>query len=82
LLLWVFYSSAIFLFGAEVTRAYAVTWGTRDDLRSRMETPAKMTVVSPQAEGQASIAIAAIALVSVLSASLVSALFARNTHRR
>ena len=49
LLLWVFYSSAIFLFGAEVTRAYAVTWGTRDDLRARMETPAEMAVVSPQA---------------------------------
>ena len=84
LLLWVFYSSAVFLLGAEVTRAYAVTWGTREDLRVRMETPAEMAVASPQAttEGHASIAIAAIALVSVLAASLVSALFARNTHRR
>ena len=33
LLLWVFYSSAIFLFGAEITRAYAVRFGSRTDLR-------------------------------------------------
>jgi membrane protein len=31
LLLWVYYSSAIFLFGAEVTRAYAGTFGTEQD---------------------------------------------------
>lgn len=33
LLLWVFYSSCIFLFGAEITRAYATKFGTRTDLR-------------------------------------------------
>lgn len=32
LLLWVFYSSAIFLFGAEITRAVAVRFGSRPDL--------------------------------------------------
>lgn len=32
LLLWVYYSSAIFLFGAQVTRAYAVTFGTERHL--------------------------------------------------
>lgn len=32
LLLWVFYSSAIFLFGAEITRAVAVRLGSRRDL--------------------------------------------------
>lgn len=32
LLLWVFYSSCIFLFGAEITRAYATKFGTRRDL--------------------------------------------------
>jgi membrane protein len=32
LLLWVFYSSAIFLFGAEITRAVAVRFGSRRDL--------------------------------------------------
>ena len=38
LLLWVFYSSATFLFGAEVTRAFATTWGTRRDLRAKIAT--------------------------------------------
>ena len=33
LLLWVFYSSAIFLLGAEVTRAYAELFGSRKELR-------------------------------------------------
>jgi len=32
LLLWVFYSSATFLFGAEMTRAFATTRGSRQDL--------------------------------------------------
>jgi membrane protein len=36
LLLWVFYSSAIFLFGAEVTRAYATSIGTRKDMRQQV----------------------------------------------
>ena len=39
LLLWVFYSSAIFLFGAEVTRAYATTLGTREDLQAEVSEP-------------------------------------------
>ncbi|MFI0847164.1 YihY/virulence factor BrkB family protein [Mesorhizobium sp. IMUNJ 23232] len=33
LLLWVFYSSSIFLLGAELTRAYATSFGTRPDLK-------------------------------------------------
>lgn len=33
LLLWVFYSSIIFLFGAELTRAYSTRYGSRPDLR-------------------------------------------------
>ena len=36
LLLWVFYSSAIFFFGAEVTRAFATTWGSRRDLHGEV----------------------------------------------
>jgi len=34
ILLWVFYSSQIFLFGAEITRAYSVRHGSRSDLES------------------------------------------------
>jgi membrane protein len=32
MLLWVYYSSEIFLLGAEVTRAYSVRHGSRSDL--------------------------------------------------
>lgn len=40
LLLWVFYSSAIFFFGAEITRAFTTTWGTEGDRRkARKESP-------------------------------------------
>ena len=35
-LLWVFYSSVIFLFGAELTRAYSIRNGTRADLSSKV----------------------------------------------
>jgi membrane protein len=35
-LLWVYYSSEIFLFGAEFTRAYSVRHGSRKDLATRL----------------------------------------------
>jgi membrane protein len=84
LLLWVFYSSAIFLFGAEVTRAYATTFGTRENLSA--EVPAHTDngfapLIPAKVDRRASFAIAAIALVSALTASLVS-MFERRTHRK
>ncbi|TIR99304.1 MAG: YihY/virulence factor BrkB family protein [Mesorhizobium sp.] len=36
-LLWVYYSAQIFLFGAEITRAYSVSRGSRADLRRVMK---------------------------------------------
>ena len=36
-LLWVFYSSEIFLFGAELTRAYSIRHGSRSDLTPLIE---------------------------------------------
>jgi membrane protein len=45
LLLWVFYSSAIFLFGAEVTHAVAVRFGSRRDLMP-MESDARPMIIS------------------------------------
>ena len=39
LLLWVFYSSIIFLFGAELTRAYSIRHGSRPDLRALVASP-------------------------------------------
>lgn len=39
-LLWVYYSSQIFLFGAELTRAYSVRHGTRSDLATLIDAKA------------------------------------------
>ena len=39
ILLWVFYSSIIFLFGAELTRAYSTRHGSRPDMRALVATP-------------------------------------------
>ena len=47
LLLWVFYSSAIFLLGAEITRAVAVQFGSRRDLRNVATEPATPQVTEP-----------------------------------
>lgn len=41
LLLWVYYSSQIFLFGAEVTRAYSIRHGSRPDLMAVVEANAR-----------------------------------------
>ncbi len=39
MLLWVYYSSEIFLFGAELTRAYSVRHGSRSDLAPLVDAP-------------------------------------------
>jgi membrane protein len=39
ILLWVYYSSEIFLLGAEFTRAYSVRHGSRSDLNALVESP-------------------------------------------
>ncbi|TIN17885.1 MAG: YihY/virulence factor BrkB family protein [Mesorhizobium sp.] len=39
ILLWVYYSSEIFLLGAELTRAYSVRHGSRSDLRALVYSP-------------------------------------------
>ena len=52
LLLWVFYSAAIFLFGAEVTRAVATTWGTRRDLSATTDAPTPATKITETNHGR------------------------------
>lgn len=47
-LLWVYYSSQIFLFGAELTRAYSIRHGTRSDLEPLVGPQA----VAPSASAQ------------------------------
>ncbi len=58
LLLWVFYSSCIFLFGAEITRAYATKFGTRKDLRGIAADDSAPAVSHSVAAQRASLAMA------------------------
>jgi membrane protein len=81
LLLWVFYSSATFLFGAEVTRAYATSWGSRTDLRVAAELPGLVGVQPQRKAGtRGAIAIAGLSIVAVFTAALASAFFDRDHH--
>ncbi|MFI0849280.1 YihY/virulence factor BrkB family protein, partial [Mesorhizobium sp. IMUNJ23232] len=70
LLLWVFYSSSIFLLGAELTRAYATSFGTRPDLK-RLTTSVGDAPIPSQprigADSNTYIAVALIAFVSALT---------------
>jgi membrane protein len=82
LLLWVFYSSAIFLFGAEVTRAHTTSFGTRENLSAKVHTGTEDRIapsIPVKSGGRAPLAIAAIAFVSALTASLVSRAVGRRT---
>jgi membrane protein len=78
LLLWVFYSSATFLFGAEVTRAYAAALGTRHDIKtarvelSRLHGALRRAgpATAKRNSGRGVAAIAILAFVAALTASL------------
>lgn len=75
LLLWVFYSSAIFLLGAEVTRAYAVTYGSRRDLRPVVQ--ADTFIAKPQPTSPIPLTPVA-AITAVAAISSVATLIARS----
>lgn len=86
LLLWVFYTSVTFFFGAEITRAYAVTWGTRGDLSVVVDQPAEAAPANARtatglSETQGFVAIASIALTAVVAAAATSML-AQGRRRR
>ncbi|TIX09519.1 MAG: YihY/virulence factor BrkB family protein, partial [Mesorhizobium sp.] len=51
-LLWVYYSAQIFLFGAEITRAYSVRHGSRPDLAPLMAAHASTRRGRPGASGR------------------------------
>jgi membrane protein len=79
LLLWVFYSSATFLLGAEITRAYATSWGSRKDLRVAAEQPGFVGVQSQRKTGTSgALTIARLSFVAVFTAALASSLFTRD----
>ena len=81
LLLWVFYSSAIFLFGAELTRAYATTSGNRTDVKPLENAPNPKQVDPETTEKpHASVAIVVIASVSAFGVLFAQAVF-RNRAR-
>lgn len=73
ILLWVYYSSQIFLFGAELTRAYSVLHGSRSDLQ---------TVIAPAenaqpATGEASVGMRDLPMLAMVAgASIVGVLAA------
>lgn len=52
ILLWVYYSSVIFLLGAEFTRAYSVRFGSRSDLISLVAAPTPAFSVATKSKGE------------------------------
>ena len=52
ILLWVYYSSVIFLLGAEFTRAYSVRYGSRSDLTSLVVASSRSRSVPTQSAGK------------------------------
>lgn len=83
LLLWVFYTSATFLLGAEITRAYAVAWGSRSDLSVVVQAPSgsEGSATRPS-DAQAFIAIGIVAFVAVGTAALTSMFPGRSRRRK
>lgn len=82
LLLWVFYSSAIFLLGAEIPRAYAVRFGTRKDLRPVVAaTNAQAAANDAVSNTKPMMAVAAIAFVSSLATVVAGLVMDRGKRR-
>ena len=73
LLLWVFYSSAIFLLGAEITRAVAVRFGSRRDLKKVATEPATPAPREPVYRHAASLGVVA-AIAAIASMATVASM--------
>lgn len=66
ILLWVFYSSQIFLFGAELTRAYSIRHGSRSDLEPMIDADlAESSLPSPGIAGSQSKDLATMSLMAI-----------------
>lgn len=74
ILLWVYYSSEIFLLGAEFTRAYSVRHGSRSDLDALVhnDVPARRVVVSRTEKHSNSAGVVVLLAVACASATLTS----------
>jgi membrane protein len=72
-LVWVYYSAQIFLFGAEITRAYSVRRGSRPDLAQVMAAdPPAAATAQPPARGASGIEVAVWIVISCLITALMS----------
>ena len=75
ILLWVYYSSEIFLLGAEFTRAYAVRHGSRSDLDALVHSASPAQLVVPyRAQQSSSAGVVALLAVACASATLTNLL--------
>ncbi|TIV88437.1 MAG: YihY/virulence factor BrkB family protein [Mesorhizobium sp.] len=75
-LVWVYYSAQIFLFGAEITRAYSLRRGTRPDLA-----PAVAATAPPPARGASGIEVAVWIVIACLITALMSQTGANRPNR-
>ncbi|MER8374570.1 YihY/virulence factor BrkB family protein [Mesorhizobium sp. M1406] len=80
ILLWVYYSSEIFLLGAEFTRAYSVRHGSRSDLKALVDSALPARRDSFRA-GQKSNSAGVVALVAVACASATLTAFLLGVRR-
>jgi membrane protein len=72
-LVWVYYSAQIFLFGAEITRAYSVRRGSRPDLAPVVAAePVAPATAPPPARGASGIEVAAWIVIACLVTVLMS----------
>jgi membrane protein len=80
ILLWVYYSSEIFLLGAEFTRAYSVRHGSRSDLNRLVHSPSSAQHGSARTQ-QESNAAGVVVLVAVACASATLTALLRSVRR-
>ncbi|MEV8749219.1 MULTISPECIES: YihY/virulence factor BrkB family protein [unclassified Mesorhizobium] len=80
ILLWVYYSSEIFLLGAEFTRAYSVRHGSRSDLKRLVHSPLSVQHGSARTQ-QESNAAGVVVLVAVACASATLTALLRSVRR-
>ncbi|WP_263499089.1 YihY/virulence factor BrkB family protein [Mesorhizobium sp. BR1-1-3] len=80
ILLWVYYSSEIFLLGAEFTRAYSVRHGSRSDLKRLVHGPSSVQHGSARTQ-QESNAAGVVVLVAVACASATLTALLRSVRR-
>ncbi|WP_432421215.1 YihY/virulence factor BrkB family protein [Mesorhizobium huakuii] len=82
ILLWVYYSSEIFLLGAEFTRAYSVRHGSRSDLDALVHSALPAKHVVPFRAEQKSNSAGVVALIAMACVSAMMTIFTLGPRRR